>query len=154
MGNQTIRKINFEKILKEVNTHINRLEQSFNELSKELEFPLSDKSYEKIIQKPSLLAFADQIIYRFSKAQDTIGGKLFKAYLLVQGENIDKPFLDILNNLERISIVDVDKWFELREIRNEIAHDYEDNDEHGKDVLNTIYKHKKELSRIAESIKI
>ena len=152
MGSQAVRKENFEKILREVNIHITRLEQSFEELSKLFSFPLSDTDFQKIIQKPSYLAFADQIIYRFSKAQDTIGGKLFKAYLLVQGENIDKPFLDILNSLEKIDIVDVDEWFELREIRNEIAHDYENSDEHGKNVLNTIYKHKGELSRIAESI--
>jgi len=44
-----------------------------------------------------------------------MGAKLFKSFLLYQGENVDKPFLDILN---------VDEWFELIDIRNEIAHDY------------------------------
>ena len=91
--------------------------------------------------------FSDQIIYRFSKAQDTIGAKLFKTYLLVQGENSDKPFLDILNGLEKSSIVNVEKWFELREIRNEIAHDYEDNECHGKDVINLIYANNLNLFR-------
>ncbi len=152
MGNQAIRKANFDKIINEVNVHISRLEQSFNELSKEFSLPLSAANFTQIVQQPVFLAFSDQIIYRFSKAQDTIGAKLFKAYLLVQGENIDKPFLDILNGLEKNNIVNVDKWFELREIRNEIAHDYEDNESHGKDVINLIYTNKSELIKIVKAI--
>ena len=154
MGNQAIRVENYNKIYREVTNHIVRLEQSFTELSKSVDFPILQTDFEKILESPVLLAFADQIIYRFSKAQDTIGGKLFKAYLLVQGENVDKPFLDILNNLEKINIVDVENWFELREIRNEIAHDYEDNDEHGRDIINAIYKNKNELKRILDTIRI
>lgn len=153
MGSQAIRKANYDKVINEVNVHITRLEQSFNELSKEFSLPLSAASFANIIQHPVFLAFSDQIIYRFSKAQDTIGGKLFKAYLLVQGENVDKPFLDILNSLEKSNIVDVDKWFELREIRNEIAHDYEDNESHGKDVINLIYANKNELTKIVKAIR-
>ena len=42
---------------------------------------------------------------------------------------VNKPFLDILNQLEAIDIINVDEWFEIRDLRNEIAHDYEDNDE-------------------------
>jgi len=63
------------------------------------------------------LAFADQIIYRFSKAQDSMGAKLFKAFMFFQDENVDKPFMDILNSLEKLEILEVDEWFELREIR-------------------------------------
>jgi len=152
MGSQAISKANFDKVFNEAVVHISRLEQSFNELSKTFSLPLTSSSFAKIVQDPVFLAFSDQIVYRFSKAQDTIGAKLFKAYLLVQGENVDKPFLDILNSLEKNNIVNVDKWFELREIRNEIAHDYEDNDSHGKDVINMIYAHKKELTKIIEAI--
>lgn len=154
MGSQVIRKANFNKIINEVNVHIVRLEQSFNELSKSFNFPLTNVSFARLIQDPIFLAFSDQIVYRFSKAQDTIGGKLFKAYLLVQGENIDKPFLDILNGLEKSNILDVEKWFELREIRNEIAHDYEDDDGHGKDVINMIYANKSELVKIIVAISL
>lgn len=152
MGSQAIRKANFNKIVNEVNVHIVRLEQSFSELSKTFDFPLTTVNFVKLIEEPIFLAFSDQIVYRFSKAQDTICGKLFKAYLLVQGENIDKPFLDILNGLEKSNILDVEKWFELREIRNEIAHDYEDNDAHGKEVINMIYANKGELTKIITAI--
>jgi hypothetical protein len=153
MGSQIIIRTNFVKILNEVNVHLSRLEQSFAELSKTFDLPLTKASFAEIIQNPVHLAFCDQIIYRFSKAQDTIGGKLFKAYLLVQGENIDKPFLDILNGLEKNNILSVEQWFELREIRNEIAHDYENDENHGKDVINLIYGHKNELIKIVEAIR-
>ena len=39
-------------------------------------------------------------------------------------------------------------WFELREIRNEIAHDYEDDEAAGISILNGIIVHKDELKRI------
>ena len=77
-----------------------------------------------------------------------MGGKLFKSILLYQGENIDKPFLDILNQLEKMNILDVDEWFELRDLRNEIAHDYEDNELMAINILNMIYKLKDDLKEI------
>jgi uncharacterized protein YkuJ len=81
-----------------------------------------------ILEDNQKLAYSDQIIYRFSKLQDCMGVKLFKSVLLYQGENVKIPFLDILNQLERIDIVNIDDWFEIRDLRNEIAHDYDDND--------------------------
>ncbi len=65
--------------------------------------------------------------------------KLFKSVLLYLGENTNKPFLDILNQLEKIDIIDVDEWFEIRDLRNEIAHDYDNNDLTAMNILNTIY---------------
>lgn len=104
--------------------------------------------FENLFKSKIHLAFADQIIYRFSKAQDSMGAKLFKAYMLAQGSNVDRPFMDILNTLEKLNILEVDEWFELREIRNEIAHDYEDNKTLAVDILNSIFKHKGELEKI------
>ena len=153
MGNQTlIYKVKFEKALEEVKKHIIRIESAFDELGKSFNFPINMEDFQKLLENSVNFAYADQIIYRFSKAQDSIGAKLFKAFLLYEGENIDKPFLDILNSLEKTEIVDVNEWFELREIRNEIAHDYEDNHTRGKDILNSIYKHKNELNKIVKSI--
>ena len=98
------------------------------------------------------LAYSDQIIYRFSKLQDCMGAKLFKSVLLYEGENVNKPFLDILNRLEDIDIINVDEWFEIRDLRNEIAHDYEDNEEMAINILNTIYKLKIDLREILDAI--
>jgi len=72
---------------------------------------------------------------------------------LYQGENINKPFLDILNSLERINVLDVEEWFEIRDLRNEIAHEYEDNENMAINILNTIYELKQELEKILNRIK-
>jgi uncharacterized protein with HEPN domain len=82
-----------------------------------------------------------------------MGAKLFKSLLLFQGENVNKHFLDILNQLEKINVIDVDEWFEIRDLRNEIAHYYEDNELESITILNTIYKLRNELKNILNTIK-
>ena len=154
MGNKTlVYKIKVEENLNQGFTHLKRLDDAFKELRSRYTFPIDKKSYMKIVDNIQDLAFSDQIIYRFSKLQDTIGAKLFKGLLLYQGENIDKPFLDILNQLEKIDIVNVDEWFELRDLRNEIAHDYENSDYLAIDILNNIFESKKELENILNGVK-
>jgi predicted nuclease with TOPRIM domain len=153
MGNRIIiYKQKLEDNLKESYKHLERLESAFDELSNSFEFPLDKNSFEKITSSRQLLAYSDQIIYRFSKLQDCMGSKLFKSLLLFQGENVNKPFLDILNQLEKINVIDVDEWFEIRDLRNEIAHDYEDNELESITILNTIYKLRDELKNILNTI--
>jgi hypothetical protein len=153
MGNKAlVYKIKVEENLHQAYTHLKRLNNAFSELNSRYRFPIDKKSYENLINNIQDLAFSDQIIYRFSKLQDTIGAKLFKGLLLYQGENVDKPFLDILNQLEKIDIVDVNEWFELRDLRNEIAHDYDNNDNLAIDILNNIFESKSELEKILNSI--
>ncbi|MDQ7090354.1 MAG: nucleotidyltransferase substrate binding protein [Methylococcales bacterium] len=149
MGNQAlIYKEKFEKNLKEAAIHLQRINEAFEELSINYSFPIETEDFLKILVNRNELAFADQIIYRFSKTQDSMGAKLFKSFVQYQGENINRPFLDILNSLEKLDILDVEKWFELREIRNEIAHDYEENELLAKTILNNIYRYKEELNTI------
>ena len=149
MGNSSlVYQKKFEKVFQESQTHIRRINEAFEELELVYSFPISVSDFENLFKSKIHLAFADQIIYRFSKAQDSMGAKLFKAYMLAQGSNVDRPFMDILNTLEKLNILEVDEWFELREIRNEIAHDYEDNKTLAVDILNSIFKHKGELEKI------
>lgn len=141
-----------EDNLKEGYKHLLRLENAFEALNKSYVFPLSMDDFKIILESTEYLAYSDQIIYRFSKLQDCMGAKLFKSVLLYEGENINKPFLDILNQLEAIDIINVDEWFEIRDLRNEIAHDYEDNDEVAINILNIIYKLKADMKGILDSI--
>ncbi len=136
----------------EASVHLLRINEAFVELEKKHQFPIVQEQFVNLITNRIELAFADQIIYRFSKAQDTIGAKLFKAFLLYQGENVDRPFLDILNELEKLHIVDVEEWFVLREIRNDIAHDYEDNQDQARLILNNIFQYREELRQILVDI--
>ena len=153
MGNKTlIYKQKLEHTLRESYTHLQRLNEAFNELEKEYTIPFDKKEYSSILNNIQALAFSDQIIYRFSKLQDSMGAKLFKSILLYQGENTNKPFLDILNQLEKMGILEVDEWFEIRDLRNEISHEYDDNEETSMDILNMIYKLKEDLDKILEAI--
>jgi len=154
MGNKTLiyrKKVDIN--LNESFKHLQRLNSAFLELKKTHTLPINKKSYNNIINSIQDLAYSDQIIYRFSKLQDTMGAKLFKSLLLYQGENTNKPFLDILNNLEKMNIIDVEEWFEIRDLRNEIAHDYEDSEEIAIEVLNSIYDIKSDLEKILNNIK-
>lgn len=154
MGNKTLvykQKVNDN--LNESNRHLDRLKGAFSELKKEFVFPIENDSFNDIIENIQSLAYCDQIIYRFSKLQDCIGAKLFKSLLMYQGEDTNKPFLDILNRLEKMKIIDVDDWFELRDLRNEIAHDYAGNDDLLINILNMIYKNINEINNILNRIK-
>lgn len=153
MGNKAL--IYLEKMvsnLDESKLHLLRLNSGFNELEKKYAFPLKIFDIKNIINDVQDLAFCDQCIYRFSKLQDCMGAKLFKSVLLFQGENINKPFIDILNRLEKIDIIKVDDWFEIRDLRNEIAHEYDENDETVMEILNSIYKIRNDLSNTLISI--
>ena len=119
-------------------------------LKKNHKFPIVEEQFVNLLSNRIKLAFADHIIYRFSKAQDTIGAKLFKAFLLYQGEIVDRPLLDILNELEKLHIVDVEEWFVLREIRIDIADDYEDNQDQARLILNNIFQYRDELNQILD----
>lgn len=154
MGSKTLvykQKVNDS--LEESVKHLQRLNGAFSELEKRFSFPMDSDSYAIILKDVQYLAYCDQAIYRFSKLQDCMGAKLFKSILLYQGENVDKPFLDILNNLEKMNIINVDEWFELRDLRNEIAHDYEENEKVAIQILNTIHSLQDELENILKSAK-
>ena len=104
---------------KESQKHIELIEESLDVLQQIL--PI--KNYEDLNQ---LQRFAlNALIFRFSKLQDLIGVKIFRNYLDFSGFNLsDISYFDILREIEREGIVDIDTWSELRELRNKIAHDY------------------------------
>ena len=78
--------------------HIQRIEEALTRLSSVL--PLSTETYS--------------------------GAKLFRYILEYLDEDISSlPMRDILNRLERYHLIDsAEEWVYIRELRNEIAHDY------------------------------
>lgn len=77
------------------------------------------------------LAFAEKAIFdaylkRFSSIQDFLGTKIFPILLDLSGISATK-MTDILYFIEKEEIIDsLDNWIELRELRNELEHDYPD----------------------------
>mgnify|MGYP000860149945 FL=1 len=94
-------------------------------------------------------SFVDQMVYRFSKLQDTLGEKIFSGILKLAKEDVKgKTFLDILHRMEELGLVKADSWLALRELRNEIAHEYAGDDEKTVLALNSVYTRLDELAGI------
>lgn len=71
----------------------------------------------------------DQLAYRYTKLQDTLGERCLPGLLLMTEEPIppSATFAEKLQRLERLgAISSIAEWRELREIRNQIAHEYLD----------------------------
>ena len=87
-------------------------------------FPLTIEKYNNL--KPESISFFDQLIFRFSKLQDSMGAKLFPALLENLGEEVrGKPFIDILSKMEELELLENENdWLILRETRNIVTHEY------------------------------
>lgn len=69
-------------------------------------------------------AILDAYLKRFSSIQDFLGAKIFPLLLDVAGINSSK-MSEVLYYIEKEEIIDsLENWIELREIRNELEHDY------------------------------
>ncbi|MCW0485051.1 hypothetical protein [Gaoshiqia sediminis] len=104
-------------------------------------FPLDKEKYLQL--QPEELSFFDQLIFRFSKMQDSMGGRLFPAILENLGEEISSlPFIDRVSKLEQLNIISsADEWMLLRETRNLITHEYPFITDEVIEGLNLLYKH-------------
>jgi len=74
-----------------------------------------------------MLKLVDQILFRFTKLQDAIGGRLIPATLAALNEPYEQwPMRDRLNRLEKLGFVQAEDWLRWREMRNRLAHEYPD----------------------------
>lgn len=102
--------------------HILRINEALEGLK--VDFPISVETYQNFDSEQ--IRCIDQFISRFSKLQDAIGAKIFRCTLELLDEDVSSlPMRDILNRLERFNFIpSADEWVYIRELRNEIAHDY------------------------------
>ena len=102
--------------------HHKRMMFAFRSLDKY--WPLTEFNFSQI--SAIELALFDQLIYRFSKLQDSMGTRLFKQLLEVLEEDISGlPFIDILFKMEKLNLIDNAKdWIALRQTRNTVSHEY------------------------------
>jgi len=104
------------------NIHAKRMRFAWEKVEKH--FPLDSEKYLNL--QPEELSFLDQLIFRFAKLQDTMGGRLFPVILENLGEEVrELPFIDRLAKLEELNIIpSADEWLLLRETRNIVTHEY------------------------------
>lgn len=64
---------------------------------------------------------------RFARLQDMLVKKFFRGIALHADPAWSRTVRDLLNLMEKLSIIDsANDWIKLRELRNEMAHEYED----------------------------
>jgi hypothetical protein len=97
----------------------------------------------------------DQFIYRFMKLQDAIGMKLFPFVAgLVSGDDSPRPFIDTLNILEKNGVIpSAEKWQELRNIRNTVAHEYPGSESQTAEALTMLFSEWVNLEQMYLSVK-
>jgi len=130
--------------------HLDRMNFAWEKIG--VHFPLNKERYLQL--EPETLSFFDQLIFRFSKLQDSLGGKLFPAILENLGEEIKGlPFIDRLVKLEELNVIpNADEWMMLREIRNLVTHEYPFIADEVIEGLNLLSKHLQLISAIFKQV--
>jgi len=103
-------------------------------------FPLTVKEFQNLSEEQ--IEHIDQFVYRFTKLQDSMGIRLLPSiYAWFENDSRVKPFLDILNRLEQLEIIEnVTTWQFFRNLRNNLAHDYPESLDQTVETLNLLYR--------------
>ena len=126
MNRQELIQFKLNPSLKECAQHRAHLQSAWRE---SVAFPALQAEAKDNTLTDSQIRTLDQLIFRFGKLQDAIGTRLLPALLqLLQEWQENEAFLDKLNRAEKLGLLDsVEQWQRLRELRNQITHEYPDN---------------------------
>lgn len=140
-----------ERLFSECDKHVLRMNSAKAKLAAVL--PLSSVGYSALTEDE--IEHIDQFLFRFAKLQDAIGQRLFKSILLFLQEDVEGvPFVDILSKLEKLNLIESSaQWQMLREVRNEIAHQYDDAPDLVAQALNAIFDSKTLLESVYLGLK-
>lgn len=109
------------QILEESDLHLLALHEAMARIPA----PLTPDHFK--VRDPDLVAARDQFAYRFSKLRDVMSIQLFRACAVEELHEPfeERPFIDILNLLERYQVIpSVTRWQLIREMRNQVTHEY------------------------------
>lgn len=123
--------------LSECDIHLKRLTYAHANIAEFL--PIAANQLDNLTEQQ--VAALDQYIYRFTKLQDTMGNRLFNDLLNYLAENSrNMAFIDKLNRLEQLEILpSSQEWLELRQLRNQLAHEYQDDQQKRAEVINLVF---------------
>jgi hypothetical protein len=77
----------------------------------------------KVYSEEELECF-EALSSRFARTADILTQKVFRNLTIMLGENLS-AFIDVANFVEKIGLAkNADELFDIRELRNEIAHEY------------------------------
>lgn len=103
-------------------------------------------------QEVELAERLDAFVSRFGRLQDTVGDKLLPQYLDAVGE-VSGPAIDNLNRMEKLGLIDsAELWMTLRDLRNQMIHEYIEDADTLLNALNKAHEHVGTLTRDAQCI--
>ena len=137
--------------LSECELHQKRIHYALEKLQKFM--PLEVSQYQLLSDEE--VEALDQFIFRFSKLQDAMGQRLFSDILALKEEPVKSlSFLDKLNRLEQLGVIlDKNQWLAIRDIRNKVSYEYEDDPTAMCNALNHIYASYPQLEAVFVLIK-
>ncbi len=107
-------------------------------------------------QADALVAALDQFAFRFVRLQDTMGSKLFRAFLVecLKEPYEEAPFRDVLDRLEGLRLIgSADAWERIRVMRNALAHDYPESAEEKAAALNVAIEMADEMEAVLQRLR-
>lgn len=124
----------------------NKAAEHLNVTNKRL-FPteLNLEKLQQLVEDPAESEKIDAFVSRFARLQDNLGAKLLPFYLDAVGER--RPtLLENLDKAERLEIISSsDDWMMLRQLRNQMVHEYINDLPILLDALNTGHTYVSEL---------
>ncbi|MDD5114890.1 MAG: hypothetical protein PHC94_12805 [Methylobacter sp.] len=89
---------------------------------------------------------------RFSRLQDTVGDKLLPTWLNALGEQTGAA-IDNLDKAEKLgALASADQWLEIRQLRNQMIHEYIEAIEVLTNALQAAHGYQQELINLAQAI--
>lgn len=114
--------------------------------------PFTREKAERLEADVDLSERVDAFVSRFGRLQDTVGDKLLPQYLDAVGEAIG-PAIDNLNRAEKLGLItSAELWLTLRDLRNEMIHEYMEDLDKLADALNKGHQHVTTLTEDAGRI--
>ncbi len=135
--------------LQEAQLHIERLKDVINRLQHL--YPLNLHKFQNLSAEEKDML--DVLAFRFSKLQDLIGAKIFREFLNQTGFITEgKTFLEVLREIEKEGIIDIDTWSDFRKVRNLISYEYPFNLEERIEAINYLIENAPNLIEVVERI--
>lgn len=114
--------------------------------------PLAIEDIEQLDNNPELGLRIEAFVSRFCRLQDTLGDKLLPALLKSLGEP-DRALLINLNKAEKYGwLGSAEQWFSLRQLRNQMIHEYIEEAKTLFDALLTAYDNVEVLKAFSDKL--
>jgi hypothetical protein len=132
-----------------VTKQIKHLEYSAMQVFKE---PLTVDRVASLTTDEDLAEKVEAFTSRFSRLQDTVGDKLLPTWLSALGEQTG-AVIDNLDKAEKLGVLaSADLWLEIRQLRNQMIHEYIESIEVLTNALQAAQGYQQELINFAQAI--